>query len=32
MADGRVIPDGGIYSIATSRGGLSVDDIWNTSR
>ncbi|KAI8662232.1 Amidase domain-containing protein [Fusarium sp. Ph1] len=29
--NGRIVPDGGIYSIATSQGGISVDDIWTTS-
>ncbi|KAI8715084.1 Amidase domain-containing protein [Fusarium sp. LHS14.1] len=29
--NGMIVPDGGIYSIATSQAGISVDEIWNTS-
>ncbi|RSL64744.1 hypothetical protein CEP54_004547 [Fusarium duplospermum] len=29
--NGRIVPDGGIYSIATSRGHISVNDMWTTS-
>ncbi|KAM0421547.1 hypothetical protein ACHAPT_010721 [Fusarium lateritium] len=30
--DGRIVPQGGIYSIATSHGGISTDDVLTTSR
>ncbi|KAJ3461300.1 hypothetical protein MRS44_009853 [Fusarium solani] len=31
VGNGRIVPDGGIYSIATSQGGISIDGIWTTS-